>query len=141
MAIARPELPSTDSKAGGLVPRALKCSRRSRPPQPRLRYRVIADSRKWLILHSLNAERDLLFLHTFVRGTHGFRTAFRTWGQRADQHGRTPSPRWRWPTRSGPPSERSYARSDLFEKRRGLMDQWAAFVTGGAGAKVVRLHG
>ena len=57
MAIARPELPSTASKAGGLVPRALKCSRRSRPPQPRLRYRVIADSRKWLILHSLNAER------------------------------------------------------------------------------------
>ena len=57
MAIARPELPSTASKAGGLVPRALKCSRRSRPPQPRLRHRVIADSRKWLILHSLNAER------------------------------------------------------------------------------------
>ena len=27
------------------------------PRQPRLRYRVIADSRKWLILHSLNAER------------------------------------------------------------------------------------
>ena len=25
--------------------------------------------------------------------------------------------------------ERSYARSDLFEKRRGLMDRWAEFVT------------
>ena len=34
----------------------------------------------------------------------------------------------------------SYARSDLFEKRRRLMDRCAAFVTG-ASAKVVRLRG
>ena len=27
--------------------------------------------------------------------------------------------------------ERSYARSDLFDKRRELMDAWAAYVTGG----------
>lgn len=26
--------------------------------------------------------------------------------------------------------ERSYARSDLFDRRRTLMDQWAAYVTG-----------
>ena len=26
--------------------------------------------------------------------------------------------------------EQSYARSDLFDQRRGLMDGWAAFVTG-----------
>ena len=26
--------------------------------------------------------------------------------------------------------ERSYARSDLFEKRRALMDAWAAYLTG-----------
>ena len=25
--------------------------------------------------------------------------------------------------------ERGYARSDLFDQRRGLMDRWAAFVT------------
>ena len=36
--------------------------------------------------------------------------------------------------------ERGYARSDLFDRRWRLMDQWAAFVTGGS-AKVVRLHG
>ena len=35
--------------------------------------------------------------------------------------------------------ERSYARSDLFDKRRGLMDQWAQYVLDGT-AKVVRLH-
>ena len=36
--------------------------------------------------------------------------------------------------------EGAYFRSDLFERRRGLMDRWAAFVTG-ASANVVRLHG
>ena len=36
--------------------------------------------------------------------------------------------------------EGAYFRSDLFERRRRLMVQWAAYVTGGSG-KVVRLHG
>ena len=36
--------------------------------------------------------------------------------------------------------EGAYFRSDLFERRRGLMDRWASYVTG-AGAKVVRMHG
>ena len=36
--------------------------------------------------------------------------------------------------------EGAYFRSDLFERRRRLMSQWAAYVTGGSG-KVVRLHG
>ena len=36
--------------------------------------------------------------------------------------------------------EQAYARSDLLAKRRRLMEQWAAYVTGG-GADVVRLHG
>ena len=32
--------------------------------------------------------------------------------------------------------ERSYARSDLFDQRRGLMDRWAAFVSGPAATPV-----
>ena len=36
--------------------------------------------------------------------------------------------------------EGAYFRSDLFERRRRLMNQWASFLTG-AGADVVRLHG
>ena len=70
---------------------------------------------------------------------HGFRTAFRTWASE-----RTSVPHavceMALAHRVGSDVERSYARSDLFEKRRGLMDQWGAFVTGGR-AKVVRLHG
>ena len=70
---------------------------------------------------------------------HGFRTAFRTWASE-----RTSVPHavceMALAHRVGSDVERSYARSDLFEKRRGLMDQWARYVTGGS-AKVVRLHG
>ena len=36
--------------------------------------------------------------------------------------------------------EGAYFRSDLFERRRRLMEQWTAYLTGGR-AKVVRLHG
>ncbi len=70
---------------------------------------------------------------------HGFRSAFRTWASE-----RTSVPHavceMALAHRVGSDVERSYARSDLFEKRRGLMDQWATYVTGG-GAKVLRLRG
>ena len=70
---------------------------------------------------------------------HGFRTAFRTWASE-----RTSVPHavceMALAHRVGSDVERSYARSDLFEKRRGLMDRWAEYVTGGS-AKVVRLQG
>ena len=36
--------------------------------------------------------------------------------------------------------EQAYARSDLLTKRRRLMEQWAAYITG-ANADVVQLHG
>lgn len=32
--------------------------------------------------------------------------------------------------------ERAYARSDLFDKRRDLLDRWAQFATGGSGTVV-----
>ena len=71
---------------------------------------------------------------------HGFRSAFRTWASE-----RTSVPHAvaeaALAHQVGSAVERSYARSDLFEKRRGLMDQWAAFVTGRGGAKVVRMRG
>ena len=60
---------------------------------------------------------------------HGFRSSFRTW-----------PPERSGATRDvaemalahvvGGAVERSYARSDLFDQRRGLMDRWAAFVIG-----------
>ena len=60
---------------------------------------------------------------------HGFRTSFRTWTSE-----QTSAPHavaeMALAHAVGSAVERSYARSDLFEKRRGLMDRWAAYVTG-----------
>ena len=70
---------------------------------------------------------------------HGFRTSFRTWAAEktnADHAVMELS----LAHAVGTAVERSYARSDLFGKRRGLMDRWAAFVTG-ARATVVRING
>ena len=69
---------------------------------------------------------------------HGFRSAFRTWAAE-----RTSFPHavceQALAHAVGSDVERSYARSDLFDKRRALMAAWAEHATGG-GAKVVRLH-
>jgi len=69
---------------------------------------------------------------------HGFRTSFRTWAEETDQpwdvsetvlghqiKGRV---------------ERAYARSDLLDRRRIVMDRWSSFVSG-TGADVVQIRG
>jgi integrase len=71
---------------------------------------------------------------------HGFRTSFRTWAQDTEictyevaetilDH------------RIHSKVARSYARSDLLDRRQPVMDAWARFVTGQATAKVVQLRG
>ena len=60
---------------------------------------------------------------------HGFRSSFRTWA--AERSGATRDvAEMALAHVVGGAVERSYARSDLFDRRRGLMDRWAAFVTG-----------
>ena len=69
---------------------------------------------------------------------HGFRSSFRDWC------GESAKPRevaeaalaHRLPDKT----EAAYARSDLFDRRRALMDAWAAYL-GGDGGKVVELRG
>ena len=69
---------------------------------------------------------------------HGFRTSFRTWAQE-----RTNFPREiaeaALAHQIGSSVEQAYARSDLFEKRRKMMDQWAAYIDA-KGADVVELR-
>ena len=67
---------------------------------------------------------------------HGFRSSFRTWAQDCDHP---------WDVAEtalahsiGAKTERSYARSDLLDRRRVVMDKWAAHVTGQS-AQVVQL--
>lgn len=68
---------------------------------------------------------------------HGFRSSFRVWAQE-----RTTYPREVAEAAlahlTGDETERAYARSDLFEKRRKMMDVWAAFLTEKP-SKVVRI--
>ncbi len=73
------------------------------------------------------------------RTMHGFRSSFRTWAAEKTSVTRDIA-ETALAHRVGSDVERSYARSDLFEKRRQLMAAWAAFVTGDDGAKVLRFH-
>lgn len=73
----------------------------------------------------------------FKADVHGFRTSFRTWAQE-----RTNFPREVAEAAlahlSGDAVERAYARSDVFEKRRKMMEGWAGYLAE-TPAKVVRL--
>ena len=69
---------------------------------------------------------------------HGFRSSFRDWASEKTNVTRDIAEA-ALAHRVGSEVERSYARSDLFEKRRGLMNQWAAFLTGASG-KVIRMR-
>ena len=68
--------------------------------------------------------------------THGFRSSFRDWCADA---GRPREIAEAALAHVVPGVEGAYFRSDLFERRRLLMEQWATYLTG-AGADVVRLH-
>ena len=73
----------------------------------------------------------------FNADVHGFRTSFRMWAQE-----RTNAPREVAEAALShtirDKAEAAYARSDVFEKRRILMESWAVFLAGEAG-KVVKL--
>ena len=70
---------------------------------------------------------------------HGFRSSFRDW---ASERTNTPAAIMEAALAHANKNqvEAAYARSDLFEKRRKLMDQWTRYLEKSK-AKVVRLHG
>lgn len=70
---------------------------------------------------------------------HGFRTSFRTWVQDTDAASFKVAETVLAHTIDAK-VQRAYARSDLLERRRPVMEAWAQHVTGGAG-NVVRLSG
>ena len=71
---------------------------------------------------------------------HGFRTSFRTWASERTNAEHAVMELCLSHT-VGSAVEQAYARSDLFDKRRRLMDRWATYLGGGSNAKVVLLHG
>lgn len=69
---------------------------------------------------------------------HGFRTSFRTWAQERTNFPREVAEAAMAHT-LGDKAEQAYARSDLFEKRRKMMNQWATYI-GAKSSDVVSLH-
>ena len=89
---------------------------------------MLADNRLIDVLHRLG-HRDLT--------VHGFRSTFRDWAAETTQH----------PNHvveqalahvAGDKVERAYRRGDVFDKRRALMADWAAYLARPA-AEVVKL--
>jgi len=70
---------------------------------------------------------------------HGFRSTFRDWASEV-AHAPRELAEMSLSHKVGSDVERAYARSDLLDRRRGLMDRWSSFLVGGDG-KVVLLHG
>ena len=68
---------------------------------------------------------------------HGFRSTFRDWAAEATHHPNHVVEQALAHT-IGSAAEAAYRRGDLFEKRRALMDEWAAYLDGQP-AKVVPL--
>ena len=73
----------------------------------------------------------------FNADVHGFRTSFRTWAQERTNYPREVA-EFALAHVVGDAAEQAYARSDLFEKRRKMMEAWAGFLAQGQG-KVVRI--
>ena len=60
---------------------------------------------------------------------HGFRSSFRDWAAEETDHPREVAEA-ALAHRVRNPIEAAYRRTDLFERRRVLMDQWAAYLVG-----------
>ena len=111
--------------------------------------------------HILRDDSDLIFPSSVKRGipmsdmtltkvlrttglaarttVHGFRSSFRDWASECTNAVHAVM-ELSLAHKVGSAVERAYARSDLLAKRRRLMDQWGAYITG-ADADVVQLHG
>ena len=70
---------------------------------------------------------------------HGFRTSFRTWTQEKTNFPREVAESALAHSIKDK-AEAAYARSDLFAKRRMMMDSWASFLDMQGNPKVVKLH-
>lgn len=75
----------------------------------------------------------------FNADVHGFRTSFRTWAQEQTNFPREVAEA-AMAHKVGSAVERAYARSDVFEKRRMLMDAWSAYLNVKRG-EIVRIGG
>lgn len=84
---------------------------------PSLRGKVLSDMTLSKLIKELGIDADV----------HGFRTSFRTWTQEQTNYPREIAEA-ALAHKVGDAVEQAYARSDLFEKRREMMTDWASFL-------------
>jgi integrase len=85
---------------------------------PSIRGKALSDMTLSKLVKELGFDADV----------HGFRTSFRTWGQEQTNFPREVQEA-ALGHKMGDAAEQAYARSDLFEKRRRMMDSWAAYLS------------
>ena len=130
----------------------MKGDREHRVPLSARALEILAEAEKWssgsdLIFASAtgrvmsDSTLSKLLRENGVKAVpHGFRSSFRDWASE-----RTNTPRAVMEAALAHANrnkvEAAYARSDLFEKRRKLMETWAAFISQKHGAQVVTING
>jgi integrase len=100
---------------------------------------LFAGSRLGRPLSHMSMRRVLLGLGRGDSTVHGLRSTFRDWAAETTNHQRDVV-EMALAHAVGSKVEAAYRRGDLFEKRRRLMDDWAAFCAGTAG-RVIALTG
>lgn len=127
MKMKRPHRVPLSDRAAALLKQAAHLQDDSGLVFPSMRGKALSDMTLSKLVKELGFDADV----------HGFRTSFRTWAQE-----RTTFPREVAETalahKTGDAVEQAYARSDLFEKRRKMMESWAVFLSE-TGAKVARI--
>lgn len=84
---------------------------------PSIRGKALSDMTLSKLVKELGFEADV----------HGFRTSFRTWGQEETSFPREVQEA-ALGHKFGDAAEQAYARSDVFEKRRKMMEDWAGYL-------------
>jgi integrase len=111
----------------------------------RLREEGIASSEMGLIFPNTQGLplSDMVFTQLLRRmrveyTMHGFRASFRTWGSEQTKH---PHEMLEFALAHtvGDQTVRAYMRTDMLEKRRQLMDDWAAFIASNSSASIPRI--
>lgn len=127
MKMQRPHRVPLSARAIEILAEARKLQDGSGLVFPSIRGRALSDMTLSKLVKELGFDADI----------HGFRTSFRTWAQE-----RTNCPREvaeaALAHKTGDAVEQAYARSDVFEKRRKMMESWAAFLSE-TDAKVARI--
>ncbi|WP_108815668.1 tyrosine-type recombinase/integrase [Loktanella sp. Alg231-35] len=122
MKMKRPHRVPLSPRAVAVLQEAAKLRDQSGLIFPSARGKVLSDMTLSKLVKELGFDVDV----------HGFRTSFRTWAQEQTSYPREIAEA-ALAHKVGDAVEQAYARSDLFEKRRQMMDDWAAWIVSSGG--------